>query len=138
MTPVEFYAELPDKTEHLLRLVRKASRQGARLWVLCDDPQALSQALWRMSSAEFVAHATTDSDEATQTASAVLLCTSDLMPGRDSTHDVLINARHDWPQRYQSFARVMELVGLSQEDVVAGRERWKAYLADGVTPRKLG
>lgn len=138
MTPVEFYAELPDKTEHLLRLVRKAARQGARLWVLCDDPQALSQALWRMTAADFVAHATTDSDEATRAASAVLLCTSDLTQGRDSTQDVLINARHDWPQRYQSFSRVIELVGLTKEDIVAGRERWKAYIADGVTPRKQG
>jgi DNA polymerase-3 subunit chi len=138
MTPVVFHTGLADKTNHLLRLVRKASRQGARLLVLCEQPGALSQALWGLSPSDFVAHATLDGSPATVTSSAVLLCDHAPVPGRDCSADVLINATAVWPSAHRDFARVIELVGQDPADVAAGRERWRLYRANGVEPEKHG
>lgn len=138
MTQVAFHTGLTDKTHHLLRLIRKASRQGARLLVLCEQPGALSQALWALSPLDFVAHATLDASPATVAASTVLLSDHAPVPGRDCSADVLINATAAWPSAYRGFARVIELVGPDPADVAAGRERWRLYRANGVEPEKHG
>lgn len=138
MGQVVFHAGLDNKLHYLVRLVRKASRQGARLFVLCEHPQEISKDLWRISPVDFVAHTTTDKDPARATGSMVVLSSSTQVLGRDTRLDVLINAGKAWPTEHGAFARVIELVGVLPDDVVAGRERWKRYLMDGVRPSKLG
>jgi DNA polymerase-3 subunit chi len=127
-----------DKTAYIVRLVRKASRQGARLVVVCDDPLAVSKALWSASNLDFMAHATPQSDTATQANSLIVLALSALVSGRDLAQDVLVNARLDWPEANASYNRVIELVGQSPDEVVSGRARWKRYTALGIQPKKLG
>ncbi len=138
MGAVAFHTDVADKTAYIVRLVRKASRQGARLLVVCEDPQEISQALWGAGNFEFMAHATPQSDPSTQAHSAVVLAVSDGVMGRDLSQDVLVNARRQWPEAHAAFVRVIELVGQSSDEIGAGRERWKRYLAAGITPDKLG
>jgi DNA polymerase-3 subunit chi len=138
MGSVAFHTDVADKTAYIVRLVRKASRQGARLVVVCDDPMAVSKALWGATNADFMAHATPMSDEPTQVHSAVVLAPSAMVSGRDLAQDVLVNARLDWPEAHASYTRVIELVGQSPDEVVSGRARWKRYTAVGIQPEKLG
>jgi DNA polymerase-3 subunit chi len=138
MGQVVFHTGLDNKLDYLVRLVRKASRQGAKLFVLCENPLELSKDLWRISSVDFVAHATADADPATVANSNVLLSSSLQLVGLETRRDVLINAGKVWPAEHAGFARIIELVGVLPDDVAAGRERWKRYVMDGVEPAKLG
>ena len=138
MGQVVFHTGVADKVDYLARLVRKGSRQGARMVVVCDDPAAVSMALWGGASVDFVVHATAQSDAATLSASRVVLMASALVPGRDASQDVLVNACEAWPASHAHFLRVIELVGQTPSEVTAGRERWRLYLSDGVRPNKLG
>jgi DNA polymerase-3 subunit chi len=138
MGQVVFHTGVADKVDYVARLVRKASRQGARLVVVCDDPAAVSMALWGGTPVDFVVHATAQSDAATLLASKVVLMTSPLVPGRDLSQDVLVNAGEAWPETHADYSRVIELVGLAPSDMTAGRDRWKRYLSVGVHPSKLG
>lgn len=138
MGAVAFHTDVADKTAYIVRLVRKASRQGARLVVVCDDPSEISKALWSATNADFMAHATPLSDAPTQSHSAIVLALSAMVTARDLKQDILVNARLDWPHAHASFMRVIELVGQSAEEVVSGRARWKRYTADGIQPEKLG
>lgn len=138
MGAVAFHTDVADKIAYIVRLVRKASRQGARLVVVCDDPLAVSKALWGASNLDFMAHATPQSDTATQANSPIVLALSALVSGRDLVQDVLVNARLDWPEAHASYNRVIELVGQSPDEVVSGRARWKRYTAHGIQPKKLG
>jgi DNA polymerase III subunit chi len=138
MGQVVFHTGVADKVDYLARLVRKGSRQDARMVVVCDDPAAVSMALWGGASVDFVVHATAQSDAATLSASRVVLMASALVPGRDGSQDVLVNACEAWPASHAHFLRVIELVGQTPSEVTAGRERWRLYISDGVRPDKLG
>jgi DNA polymerase-3 subunit chi len=138
MGQVVFHTGVADKVEYAARLVRKGSRQGARMVVVCDDPAAVSTALWGGVPVDFVVHATAQSDASTLLVSSVLLMTSPTVPGRDLSQDVLVNACEAWPETHTHYLRVIELVGQAPSDVTAGRERWKKYLSAGVQPDKLG
>ena len=48
-----------------------------------------------------------------------------------SDKQVLVQLVHPIPNGAQSFARVIELVSLDDQDRVLARERWKAYAAAG-------
>lgn len=138
MGQVVFHTGLANKVEYAARLVRKASRQGVSLVLVCEDPAAVSQALWGVSGVDFVAHAFEQSDGATLLASKVVLMKSASVPGRDLSQVVLVNACEVWPNEHARYLRVIELVGEKPSDVGAGRERWKKYLSDGVQPSKMG
>jgi DNA polymerase-3 subunit chi len=129
---------LANKVEYAARLVRKASRQGVSLVLVCEDPAAVSQVLWGVSGVDFVAHASDQSDTATLLASKVVLMKSAAVPGRDLSQVVLVNACEAWPNEHARYLRVIELVGEKPSDVGAGRERWKHYVSDGVQPSKMG
>jgi DNA polymerase-3 subunit chi len=138
MAKVVFHTALADKAAYVARLVRKASRQGARLVVLCDQPDVFSQALWSASPVDFIAHATAKSDAQTFVMSSVILVSSLATQSRDMAQDVLVNASQTWPQEYARCSRVIELVGQASDEVLSGRERWKLYITSGIKPDKLG
>lgn len=138
MGQVVFHTGVADKVDYIARLVRKGSRQGARMVVVCDNPAAVSAALWGGAPVDFVVHATAQSEAPTLTASSVILMTSATIPGRDLSQDVLVNACEAWHDEYARYLRVIELVGQTPNDVSAGRERWKKYISEGVRPNKLG
>lgn len=138
MGQVVFHTGVADKVDYVARLVRKGSRQGARMVVVCEDPAAVSMALWGGAPVDFVVHATAQSDIPTLLSSSVILMTSASVPDRDLSQDVLVNATEAWPESHAHFLRVIELVGQTPSDVTAGRERWRLYLSDGVRPDKLG
>jgi DNA polymerase-3 subunit chi len=138
MGQVVFHTGLANKVDYAARLVRKASRQGVSLVLVCEDPAAVSQVLWGVSGVDFVAHASEQSETETLLASKVVLMKSAAVPCRDLSQVVLVNACEAWPNEHARYLRVIELVGENPSDVGAGRERWKHYVSDGVQPSKMG
>jgi DNA polymerase-3 subunit chi len=49
---------------------------------------------------------------------------------------VLVNLGESVSESFESFGRLIELVGDTEVDREAGRLRWKQYVARGYTPRK--
>ena len=138
MGQVIFHTGVADKVDYIARLVRKGSRQGARMVVVCENPAAVSTALWGGAPVDFVVHATAQSDAPTLSASSVVLLTSASVLDRELSQDVLVNACEAWPETHAHYLRVIELVGQTPSDVAAGRERWKKYISAGLQPDKLG
>lgn len=126
MTEVAFHFNMPDKTLYLCRLLRKATAQGARVAVT-GPPAALREldtALWSFSATDFIAHCSADSDAAQRDASPIVLGGA---PDQAAHDDVLLNLGAGVPEGFERFARVIEVVGSSQQEIIDSRLRWKHY-----------
>jgi DNA polymerase III subunit chi len=133
MTEVSFHFNVPDRNDYTCRLLRKATRQGAKVVVTGpgDVLGGLDRALWTFDPLEFVPH--------------VLLRTNQPVPERlretpvwlleDSAasvhHEVLLNLGHEPPAGFESFARLIEIVSTDDDDRAAARRRWKHYASRG-------
>ena len=133
MTHVRFHFNVTDRTDYTCRLLRKATRQGARVAV-SGPAQALAvldRALWSFDPLEFVPH--------------VLLAAGKVLPDRlratpvclaeravdAPMREVLVNLGSDTPDGFEAFDRVVEVVSTADADRVAARQRWRDYAARG-------
>jgi DNA polymerase III subunit chi len=134
VSQIDFHFGAPDKLDYVGRLLRKAVGRGARMVVYgqADFLAHLDTHLWGVSPTDFISHGA--AGDAVAARSAVVL-TSDL---KDSlpTNAVLLNLAHDVPPGYESFARVIEVVGLDEEDRALARARWRQYAHQGQTIEK--
>ena len=135
MTEVSFHFNVPDRTEYTCRLLRKATRSGARV-VVTGPGQVLTgldRALWTFDPLEFIPHVMLRPNQAPaprlrETPVWLLEDTSTCMH-----HDVLLNLGHEAPAGFESFARLIEIVSTNDEDRAAARARWKHYAGRGYT-----
>ena len=133
MTEVAFHFNAPDKLAYACRLLRKAVGSGARavVWASAADLAKLDGLLWTFSALEFVPHCRADSPPELRAHSPVVL-TDDLraeLPHRE----VLVNLSADWPDGFDAFVRVIEVVSLDDADRQQARQRWKRYTDMGYT-----
>jgi DNA polymerase-3 subunit chi len=139
MTEISFHFNVPDKLAYACRLLRKAVNGGAKV-VVAGDVQSLAPldtALWTFSPLDFVPHCFHDSDAILVAASPVVLgypgrpvqATPSSPPG--SSTQVLLNSGQDVPEGFERFERLIELVGMDDEDRQAARQRWKHYASRG-------
>lgn len=130
MTEVAFHFNMPDKTQYLCRLLRKAVAHGAQVAV--TGPQAalaeLDAALWSFSETDFVPHCRAGSDAIVLDASPVVLGGT---PAQASHHDVLLNLDAQVPSGFERFERVIEVVGSDDQERADSRLRWKYYQQRG-------
>jgi DNA polymerase III subunit chi len=140
-TDVAFHTGLADKAAYACRLLRKAWRQGARV-VVTGAPEALNRLdvqLWTFEQDEFLPHAR---QRAGQARDALLDARTPiwLADRVDDSHgadqQVLVNLGPALAPGFERFARVIELVGSDDDDVQAGRQRWREYVAAGCKPKK--
>jgi DNA polymerase-3 subunit chi len=127
MTGVEFHFNLADRLNYACRLVRKATRGGARV-VVTGEPEtvrALDTALWTFSPLEFIPHCHAASAEAqVVAASPVVLADT----ARGTPHqEVLVNLGGRVPEGFERFERLIELVSQDEGDRLQARARWKHY-----------
>jgi len=130
MTEVAFHFNLPDKTQYLCRLLRKAVAQGARVAVTGAEPLMgeLDRALWSFSAVDFVPHCLAGADARVLHASPVVLgVTAEDTPH----HDVLVNRGEQVPFGFERFKRVIEVVGDGDDERALSRRRWKVYQQRG-------
>ena len=144
MTEVAFHTGLPDKLGYACRLLRKAWRQGARVIVVgAPDAMArLDQALWVFEQEEFVPHLRRRGGEpvpARLRRTPIWLVDDGqadaVQAGCEAT--VMVNLGPGCPAQPQRFARVIELVAGDEPELQSARERWRVYLAAGLSPTNL-
>lgn len=142
MSEVSFYTGVADRLPFVCRLLRKAQQSGARIAVVGPESalDRLDAALWTFEPTEFVPHLRlrAGSHPIAQAARTPVL----LVDGVDQAGhaEVLLNLGPGLAAGYEQFARVLEVVSTDEQQVQAGRERFKAYRAAGhaVTHHVLG
>ena len=126
MTEVAFHFNAPDRVAYACRLLRKAVSSGAKIVVtgLPDTLQQLDLELWSLLPTDFVPHCHLESDACVVAASPVILATSiKVVPHQQ----VLLNLGDIVADGFDRFKRVIEVVGLDDEDRQRARNRWKRY-----------
>jgi DNA polymerase-3 subunit chi len=97
---------------------RPANRRAGRPARL----RAFDEQLWTFAPLEFVPHCMADSALAAQTP-IVLAANLDNVPH----YQVLMNLGAEVPAQFARFERLLEVVGNAQDELVAGRERYRFY-----------
>lgn len=131
-TPSEiaFHFNVADKIPYLCRLLRKVTQAEKRVQV-CGPRDFLSQldaALWTFAADSFLAHSHLGAPEQVSKRSPIVLGEQ---PNAHLGSDVLVNCHAQVPGLLASFDRVIEVVGLSEEERLPARDRWRAYSAMG-------
>ena len=136
MTQVDFHTGLAEKLAYACRLLRKAYRSQARVVVTGDAAQLarLDQLLWTFDPGEFIPHARLRAGEqpSPRLAPTPLWLADDAADA--GACDVLVNLGPAPLADAPLPARTIELVARTDDEVAAGRQRWRAHLAAGRTP----
>ena len=135
MTAVEFHTGIDDKVGFACRLLRKAYRKGSSLVVTGPAPllATLDRELWTFAERDFIPHLRLTPATATAAASRtpIWLVDGDVPAAAPG---VLVNLGAPAPADPARFERIIELLSADADDLQAGRERWRAYVAAGMSP----
>lgn len=127
MTQIYFYSGSNDKLKTACRLCAKVVQQNMTVMVYTPDEtliRRLDELLWTFSSTSFVPHCGIHDDEQLIAVTPVIL--SDQIK-TDNHFDVLLNLHHQHPPSFNQFKRLIEIVGVSDENKLAARERYRFY-----------
>ncbi len=130
MTRIDFHSNVPDKIGYACRLIRKARMAKCRIVVFDNDKaqlERLNQALWTFSEQDFLPHVMVHDPLAAQT--PVVLSADD--EAEFPHHELLINLTNQTPGNFARFERMIELISNSEQDTLAGRERYRFYQQRG-------
>lgn len=125
MTRIDFYFNAEDRVQIACRLAGKAVARGKRLVIYAPEAQTASRIdrmLWTWPAIGFVPHCMTHDALASETP---VLIAADEEAAEDCT--VLLNLGPVAPPHFARFERLLELVGRSDEEKDAGRERYRFY-----------
>ena len=131
-TQVAFHFNAQDKPLYVCRLLRKAWLSGARAVVLASPAELdrIDPQLWTLAPQEFIPHARWgQTPPAVLTASPIVL-TAEVATGLPH-REVLIHLGQEMPPQWNTFGRVIEVVGQDEADRLQARQRWKAYTQAG-------
>ena len=133
---VDFHTGLADKLPFACRLLRKALRAGHRVVVTGDPLQLarLDQLLWTFDPGEFIPHVRLRAGEQPVPRLARTPLWLADQPADAGTCDVLVNLGPAALGNAPLPARTLELVARTDDEVAAGRQRWRAHVAAGRTP----
>ena len=134
MTEVSFHFNVADRIAYACRLLRKATRQGARLVVTgpAESLAELDRALWQFDPVEFVPHLrVAPGAEVAPRLRATPVWLADSAEVAAPDHSVLLNLGRDTAVGFESYARVIEIVSTNEEERLAARARWKHYANRG-------
>ena len=127
MTQIYFYSGSNDKLRTACRLCAKAVQQTMRVMVYTPDVALIEQLdalLWTFSPTSFVPHCSIHADEQLIQVTPVIL--SDRIQS-DDHFDVLLNLHDQHPPAFGQFERLIEIAGVSHEDKLVARERYRFY-----------
>jgi DNA polymerase-3 subunit chi len=130
MTRVDFHSKVPDKLLYACRLVRKARAADMCVVVFTKDRtqrDALDEALWTFSEQDFLPHVMAGDELAEQTP---VILTDDAEAALPH-HQILINVSGETPAHFARFERLFEVISTNEDDLAAGRERYRQYQQRG-------
>lgn len=131
-TRVEFHTGVSDPLDFACRLLRKAYRQGVRVLVTAPEPMLtqLDEHLWTFVEQEFIPHLRWRSSTAEAGARTPIWLVEGAPP--PASPQVLLNLGAAAVARPADFERLIEIIADDQDEVLAGRARWRAYEAFGL------
>ena len=133
MTEVSFHSKVPEILGYTCRLLRKAMRKGSRVAVTGERDLLgqLDRALWSFEPLDFVPHvrlaAGARPEPRLQATPIWLVDESANAP----VNEVLVNLGPGIASGFESYQRVVEIVGREPASVQAGRARWRHYTERG-------
>jgi DNA polymerase-3 subunit chi len=129
MTQIDFYTNATDKFRIACVIATKAFERGLRTLIYTPDAATsakLDDMLWSTPALSFIPHCRAG-DELAATTPIVID-----HRGEDTTHDdVLLNLCTERPPFFSRFQRLVEIVGLDDEDKAAARARYRFYRERG-------
>lgn len=137
LVELDFHSGLVDKLGHACRLARKAWRGGHRVAITgaAAELARLDQLLWTFDPGSFVPHARLRPEElpSPSLARTPIWLVERPLDGPRCT--VLINLGPEAVEDLAPWAKVVELVASSDDEVASGRARWRFYKVAGHAPR---
>ncbi len=133
MRRVEFHHGIGNKLAYACRLLRKAHRAGAKVAVTGDlaTLQALDRELWTFDDQEFLPHVLAAGTPLPERLHATPIWLSPDVSSSPGERSILVNVGREVPAGMDRFERLFDLVSSEADDRQAGRQRWKAYAAEG-------
>jgi DNA polymerase-3 subunit chi len=132
---IAFHFGMADRMAYACRLLRKACRSGALVAV--TGPAAtldqLDRQLWVFDPLEFVPHwrgARVAAMASRLAATPVMLL--DQLEGASACCGVLVNLHDEVPDGFDTFDRVIEIVGADDDARALARQRWRHYAGLGL------
>ena len=133
MTTIDFYTHCADRLAVGVKLVQKAWAQHGSVRVLTPDhtiTTELDQRLWTQAPLSFLPHCRLASPLAPETPIVV-----DHALEHQGPAAVLINFHASPPPFFSRFERLIEIIGMDEAGMAAGRERWRFYAQRGYALR---
>ncbi|HSH73768.1 MAG TPA: DNA polymerase III subunit chi [Methylophilaceae bacterium] len=125
MTRIEFFFNVENKLEKVAGLADSAVKKGRRLMLYSADAKsaaAIEQYMWSQPSIGFLPHCRADHALAAETPIIID------WQGEQLVHDdVLVNLQSQQPLFFSRFRRLIEIVGVDEEDKAAARIRYRFY-----------
>ncbi|MFC3339511.1 DNA polymerase III subunit chi [Paracandidimonas soli] len=138
-TRIDFAFGAPNRLRTACQVVHRHYLAGRSLLVYgcnAETLQAFDRLLWSFEPTAFIPHAFAPEAETGQ--ACVVLCSSPPLAEAErlfSDLPWLINLDLACPPGFERFERILEIVSSQPEDRNAARERWRQYVAAGITPR---
>ncbi|MDX1668489.1 MAG: DNA polymerase III subunit chi [Limnobacter sp.] len=125
MTRIDFHLNVQDDLLYACRLIRKAWLSGLK--IVCyatglEKLKALDELLYTFSEEDFLPHALTGEERLDQ---APIVLTNQVEDIRH--YDLLINLDAECPAFFARFDRLVEIVGLDEQNKQQARERYRFY-----------
>ena len=129
MTEINFHHGAADLLAYACRLLTKAQQRGARVAVTAEPAllQALDAALWSHDPLGFVPHARLRAGETPAPRLAATPVWLVERAGDAPHHEVLVNLGPEVVGGFESFERLFEIVGRTDDARQAGRRRLRHY-----------
>jgi len=134
LTSIDFYFNADDRLGVACRLAGKALQQGKRVLIYApqaDVAQRIDRLLWTAQAVSFVPHCYAHDPLAAAT--PVLIASDDTLQAADC--EVLLNLASECPPFFERHERLLEIVPREEEQVLAGRTRFKFYRERGYAIR---
>jgi DNA polymerase-3 subunit chi len=125
LTRVFFYFNAPDRVATAAALVAGAYRKKKEMFIYAPDPvvaEAIDRQLWVAPSTDFIPHV----DAASPLAAETPVLIGNTLESRRQT-DRMLNLSDSPPPGFAEFDNLVEVVGRSEEEKRAGRERARFY-----------
>lgn len=129
MTSIDFYFNADDRLQVACRLAAKALKQGSRMLIYAPDADTagrLDTLMWTWPATGFVPHCRAQAPLAAET--PVLIAGGEETP---EGCELLLNLGAECPPHFERFARLLEVVSVSDEEKASGRNRYRFYKERG-------
>ena len=129
MTEVSFYTFADDKLAVARQLTAKAFARSMHVMLYAPDlalAHTLDTMLWTTPAQSFLPHCRDTHPLASQTP---VLIGENVDAIKQA--DVMINLHHERPAAFSRFDRLLEIVGVADNDVEQGRQRYRFYRERG-------